>query len=349
MQRSFRYLARPIRTRQTARRLARNQRRRSSIYRRPSRRDSGEPEPEASTSTDEASPNEAGVERPIVVPILYIPPSDAGTKIHWKWVLLSTVIMFCGLFVLSLITGALVIADTVSQDRDSNSAALVTGLTAFAFLLGGIMSGWKSPGHTIWEPAIAVVPSTIGFVLIFQGFFSLGQVLTMLGVGIVSAILGGFLASDTPTEPEAEPIPTPNGWTLIVAFATELTVSRIWFRDEAATRHYMADIDRSGFDGLFKEDDWSDFPRYETGPQRSHIQEALRDAHDAWVLGLPLSPVHSDYANLFAVQFMGAPRSKTPLQLAMPVVRGKRPRPHPSIPNEQVTDLRPTCSEPQSA
>ena len=101
--------------------------------------------------------------------------------------------MLCGLAGLSLITEALVIADSVSQESDSDSSNLVTALTGLAFFLGGIMSGWKSPGHTVLEPVIAVVPSTLIFALIFPGFFSMGQIATMLGVGLVMAVVGSML------------------------------------------------------------------------------------------------------------------------------------------------------------
>ena len=110
----------------------------------------------------------------------------------------------------------------------------------------------------------------------------------------------------TEPEPESEPVPTPEGWTLIVAFSTWFTVSRIWLRDVDGTRQYMADIDRSGFDGMFEEDDWSEFPRYESGEPRSSLQAALGDANDAWVLGMPCAPVYADYADYFAAQIVEA-------------------------------------------
>ena len=108
------------------------------------------------------------------------------------------------------------------------------------------------------------------------------------------------------TEEEAPPVPTPEGWTLVVSFSTWFTLSRIWLRDDDGVRSFMTDIDRSGFDGWFEEDDWSEYPRYECGPSRSTLQEALHDADDAWVLGMPCAPVYTDYADFFAEQIVEA-------------------------------------------
>ena len=77
-------------------------------------------------------------------------------------------------------------------------------------------------------------------------------------------------------------------------------------RDDDGVRRFMTDIDRSGFDGWFEEDDWSEYPRYECGPSRSTLQEALHDADDAWVLGMPCAPVYTDYADFFAEQIVEA-------------------------------------------
>ena len=100
--------------------------------------------------------------------------------------------------------------------------------------------------------------------------------------------------------PSEQPILTPEGWTFLTAFAAELSVSRIWFRDQDCHREFMADIDRSAFDGMFEEEDWEMFPRYEAGPTRQSLSEALRDADEVWVLAIPCAPVHADYKAYFS-------------------------------------------------
>ena len=175
------------------RRLARSSEGRLSFVDAQSSSPVKEPEAtEGSPGEGAETPTEGGRKKRIVVPILYVASSEQGSGINLKWVILSTCIMMAGLAGLSLIAEALVIADSVSQDTDSNSSAIVTAITSLAFLVGGVMSGWKSPGHTIWEPAIAVLPSSLLFYAIFPGFFSTGELITMMAVGVVMAILGSI-------------------------------------------------------------------------------------------------------------------------------------------------------------
>jgi hypothetical protein len=108
-----------------------------------------------------------------------------------------------------------------------------------------------------------------------------------------------------------QPVLTPIGWRLLVAFSFQFAVSRVWFRDQPEHREYMADIDRSGFDGMFKsEEDWEMFPRYEAGPIRKTLVDALNDTDDAWVLGVPCSAVYADYRDYFAEGILEASKSE---------------------------------------
>jgi len=123
---------------------------------------------------------------------------------------------------------------------------------------------------------------------------------------------GDSVATDSSKVKGSEqPILTPEGWTLLTAFSAELSVSRIWLRDRDGQREFMADIDRSGFDGWFEEEeDWEMYPRYQAGPPRSSLQEALCDAEEAWVLAMPCAPVHADYGEFFSVGIVEAAKTE---------------------------------------
>ena len=118
----------------------------------------------------------------LIVPLLTIDRSEEGTGIHWKWVLLSTLIMLAGLGGVFLITEAMIIADSVGRDGHETSVTIASALCVGAFFLGGIVCGWKSPGYTLWEPAIAVIPASIVFCGVFAGFFAPEELLWVLGV-----------------------------------------------------------------------------------------------------------------------------------------------------------------------
>jgi Zn-finger nucleic acid-binding protein len=129
----------------------------------------------------------------IVVPILKIEHTESGQGIHWKWVILSTLIMMAGLGAVSLITEAMVIADSVTQSGSDQTQWVVGIMCCATFFMGGIICGWKSPGFTVWEPTISVIPAGILFWMIFMGLFSLQALGIMLGTGILAALVGGLL------------------------------------------------------------------------------------------------------------------------------------------------------------
>ena len=101
----------------------------------------------------------------------------------------------------------------------------------------------------------------------------------------------------------------PDGWTLLVRFRLDFTVSALYFQDLPSGRRFRTHIDRSGWDGFFDEEEEELFPREELGEPRDTLGRACSDAHDAFVLCVPLCKVHGDYAADFWAWAQGAAES----------------------------------------
>jgi len=108
----------------------------------------------------------------------------ADRSIDWKWVLVSLVVLLAAQIALSIVFGILGIL------------TLGIGWVLFLFLkpavyfLGGMLTGYISPGITIREPAIAaVVIAVVG--AIFDGRGSGGGTLIAT---IVAAVIAFFCA-----------------------------------------------------------------------------------------------------------------------------------------------------------
>ena len=90
-----------------------------------------------------------------------------------------------------------------------------------------------------------------------------------------------------------------DGWQICAAFASEITVSQIWRREAPSGWAYRVLLDRSGFDGLFRDDDWAEFPRYELSIPLGDFRDALRQTNDPWVLCRPLMAVAPEATSHF--------------------------------------------------
>lgn len=122
-------------------------------------------------------------------------------NLDWRWIGIGVAIMFGLSFVAGLLAvGVLGGPDAVTANAAAAPMASVGGgrlllaslLSFAAFLVGGYIVGFKSPGRTILEPGISAAVA-VALTLLVGGVFSLG---TLLGAGLVpflAGLLGGWL------------------------------------------------------------------------------------------------------------------------------------------------------------
>ena len=108
----------------------------------------------------------------------------ADRQIDWKWVLVAIVVLLAAQIALSILFGVLSILTL------GIGLVLFIVLKPVVYFLGGILTGYISPGVTVREPAIAaVIVSVAG--AIFDGRGTGGG--TLIGT-IVAAVIAFFCA-----------------------------------------------------------------------------------------------------------------------------------------------------------
>ena len=127
----------------------------------------------------------------LLIPIIEVESSTQGEGIDIKWLVISTMVMCSALGMLSMITEALWIAEEVTQEGTDGTHLLVIMASGLAFLFGGFTIGWRSPGHTIWEPPLAAVPASLAFGVLFWDMFSALELGAIIGIGCLLAFVGG--------------------------------------------------------------------------------------------------------------------------------------------------------------
>ncbi len=128
---------------------------------------------------------------PKLIPLVEI-ARQRDKRIHWSWVLGGVLVIGACLGVVALLGEMLWIADTIS-DAEASPPWMVGGMAGLAFALGGFLVGWKSPGFTIWEPALAAVPCVALFGALFSGVFTDDLLIGFAAGGFLLAMIGGVV------------------------------------------------------------------------------------------------------------------------------------------------------------
>lgn len=125
-------------------------------------------------------------------PTGHIPLSRLATPIRslqWTWVAGGAVVM---LLIFASILGGLSFFDLLEALRDRSGTSgqlLALWSLVLSYAVGGVVIGRGSSGYTIWEAAIAAVPTTLVLGLTVGGF-NLLQTAGLILVGFVLALLG---------------------------------------------------------------------------------------------------------------------------------------------------------------
>ena len=138
-----------------------------------------------------AIPSDLGGKRDLLIPLLEVQTTTAGTGLHPKWLVISTLVMCAALGLVSVITEALWIAEEVSSADPGSSHLWVIVSSGIAFAVGGFMVGWRSPGHTVLEPMLATIPAALAFGVLFADMFNFLELGFILALGIVLGLMGG--------------------------------------------------------------------------------------------------------------------------------------------------------------
>lgn len=105
----------------------------------------------------------------------------ATESLDWKWVGLGIVILLIVQFALSLVFGIFGLLTL------GFGFVLFIVLKPIAYFLGGLLTGYVSPGITIREPAIAAVIVSVGGILFDAG--RNGRLLGMVISGVIALVL----------------------------------------------------------------------------------------------------------------------------------------------------------------
>jgi len=114
----------------------------------------------------------------------------SGHHFVWRWVLVGTLIVLGAQSLLTALLAAL------GVDVASVGVFLVT--TTIAFLLGGAVIGWLSPGYTAWEAGFASVLAAAGSLFLAMRLLNYGSGLLVvtpiaIGWGLLCGLAGGWL------------------------------------------------------------------------------------------------------------------------------------------------------------
>jgi len=112
----------------------------------------------------------------------------SGRGIEWRWVLVGSLIVLG----LESLLGAILAALGV----DIDSIGFLLFATTVAYLVGGGVIGWMSPGFTAWEAAFASVLAAAGTVFLSSRLLTFGEGLVAtlpiaVGWGLVCGLAGG--------------------------------------------------------------------------------------------------------------------------------------------------------------
>ncbi|HVP31895.1 MAG TPA: hypothetical protein VMW35_22335 [Myxococcota bacterium] len=110
-------------------------------------------------------------------------------SITWHWVLVGAIVV---LGVATLVGSSLA---AFGMNLESNLVPFVAS-TLVAFLIGGVIIGWLSPGYTMWEAGLASVAAAIWLVFLairllhFDTMFLYTLPIGLL-LGLGAGLLGG--------------------------------------------------------------------------------------------------------------------------------------------------------------
>lgn len=111
----------------------------------------------------------------------------SGRQIIWRWVLVGAVVV---LGVATLLATSLA-AFGVPLDR---SIGLLLLTTLVAFVIGGAITGWISPGWTMWESGLASVLASLWLAFLAVRLLQIeSQALYLLPVGLLLGLGCGLL------------------------------------------------------------------------------------------------------------------------------------------------------------
>jgi hypothetical protein len=118
-----------------------------------------------------------------------------NSPIQWKWVFFSIIVFFILQAILSVVFGIFGVITLGIGFILFRVITLGIGFILFIFIkpivyfLGGIVTGYFSPGITLKEPAIGAIIVTILGVLFESGRFGFGRLIWMIITGVISYIL----------------------------------------------------------------------------------------------------------------------------------------------------------------
>lgn len=122
--------------------------------------------------------------------------------LSWKWILIGAGITFAlNLILVEVFKGAM--AEAYANDANASLYLYVALIAAGAFGVGGLLTGWFSPGETIKEPAIAaaiavLLNSADNYYVSsqFEGFDVMGWLIgtvIMVAIGFGLGMAGGWI------------------------------------------------------------------------------------------------------------------------------------------------------------
>jgi hypothetical protein len=114
----------------------------------------------------------------------------SGRRIAWRWVWVGVLVVLG----MATLLGATLAALGVS----TTSFGVFLLVSLIAFLLGGAVIGWLSPGQTPWEAGVAslIAAAWMGFLAMRLLHFGSGFAVTLpvgLALGLGFGLLGGWI------------------------------------------------------------------------------------------------------------------------------------------------------------
>jgi hypothetical protein len=114
----------------------------------------------------------------------------SGHRFVWRWVLVGTLIVLGAQSLLTAFLAAFGVPVV--------SIGVFALTTTVAFLLGGAVIGWMSPGYTAWEAGFASVLAAGGSLFLAMRLLSFGDGLVVvtpiaIGWGLLCGLAGGWI------------------------------------------------------------------------------------------------------------------------------------------------------------
>ena len=141
-------------------------------------------------------PEEAGAEgdAPRVVPVVNYGAVSGPAAITWGWVVVGAVVMLAVQAVTAvLVAGSVYAIDKLGSQGFFTRTSMVISGGLLSYLVGGFVVGWKSPGRTVLEPALAAIPSGLCFALLFSQAVGGWRLGAFLVGGFLVAFVGAWL------------------------------------------------------------------------------------------------------------------------------------------------------------